>query len=161
MKGSVMAKTQAEQLAMEDDRIKEIRREIAAVKDILDPQRKRARANPGLVEAGKKYRWKPGQSGNPGGRTSEKLRYWAYVVDFLKMTRSLVEAYDETYMTCAQLGAKKFALAVADGRWIYTKEVIERELGRAKDVVDNSDEYGPKLIQLPFGILKNEEQGSN
>jgi len=149
--------TQGEQIASEDTKIADLRREIAAIKDILSPQRIARRQRPGLVEAGKKYRWKPGQSGNPGGRTSEKLRYWAYVVDFLKMTRHLVESYDETYLTCAQLGAKKVAVAVADGRWIYTKEVIQRELGRIPDTVADGDEYGPKLIQLPFGILKNEK----
>jgi hypothetical protein len=113
-----------------------------------------ARGNPNIVAIGKATQYKKGDD-RPHGPTvtKAKLRYWRYVVEYLGMTRIMVEAMDEDDLTLAECGAKKFALAVADGKWLHTKEVIERELGRVKEGMGDTDSDGPKLIKMPFKIV--------
>lgn len=147
------------------ERIATLKRKIAATKKILkqtaanpevDPCGP-GRGNPNIVEIGKATQFKKGDNKIHGPTiTKKRIRFWRYVVEFLEMNRMEVEALDEDDLTCAESGARRFALAVADGQWLHMKEVIERELGRVKDEGQGSDDDDrPKLIKLPFKISQD------
>ena len=142
----------------------EIKRDIAAVKSLLNeiPENEVGKkiGNPNLAEIGKATRWKKGQSGNPNGPGKKRVVFWRYVCDFLSLNREIVKAMDEDDLSLAQCGARQFALAVADGRWLQTKELIDRELGRVGEAkTDNADE--PKFIRLPIKVQLNESDNTH
>jgi len=97
-------------------------------------------------------RWKPGQTGNPNGQpsTHKKIKFWLYVVNLLDMTMAEVLEIDENTMTLAQLGAKVFCVKVSEGKWAMVKEVIDRELGRIRELEEEDESGAPLLIKLPF-----------
>ena len=144
------------------ERIATLRRKIAATKKILKQTAANPEADPcgpgrgnkNIVEYGRKTQFRKGDNKVHGPTiTKKKIRFWRYVIEFLGMTRPEVEGLNEDELTCAELGARKFALAVADGQWLHMKEVIERELGRVKEGGQgDEDDDKPKLIKLPFKI---------
>jgi len=146
------------------EEIAKIKRKIAGVKNALktapDPEQRADRGNrrgltgksPGSVAC----RWKPGETGNPNSAGKpKKARFWRYVVRLLDMTRDEVDGIDESGMTLAQLGAKSFCLKVAEGKWAMVKEVIDRELGRIREMEEEDESGAPLMVKLPFKMLKN------
>jgi|TARA_Y100000296_G_C5068522_1_gene203629 hypothetical protein len=138
--------------------IKDLKKEIRDVKyKIANAEDKPGKGNKRLGSvAGIKNRWQPGNDGYGGGKAAKvRLRFWKYVKCFLDMQMVEVEEIDEDTLTLGQLGAKKFSLAVADGRWVQTKEVIDRELGKYSEGGDEEEEDKPRVIKMPFRVNGN------
>lgn len=131
-------------------RIKKLRNEIEDIKDRLKTDFPSRAGNPNLGSLHQGNRWKPGENGDQHGIPKVRIKFWSYVVGFLDMLMVEVNGIDNDTLTLGQLGAKKFALNVAEGRWAHTKEVIDRELGHKSEGQDAEEENKPRLIKLPF-----------
>ncbi len=150
-----------------DERVARLKRERAAILGLLkegqpDPETgKPGRGNPNIVEYGKSSQWPKGTSGNPGGKgrnLKKHLRFWKQVSVYLGWLYVDVERLEPDELTVRECGARKFALCVAKGNWLHMKEVIDRELGRPKEGGSESEvDDRPKLIKLPFGIMKGSQ----
>ncbi len=142
-------------------RREELKHEIDSVKRLLsnlsDNHMRTGRGNPNMKNISKGTQWKKGQSGCPQGPPKSRVQFWRYICRFLDMLKAEVEGLDEDTLTLAQLGARKFSLAVAEGKWMHMKEVIDRELGRTKEGQGQEDSDVPKLIRLPFRIVNQQE----
>ena len=138
-------------------RIDELKSQIAAFKKLINEGEPDAAA--GTLGKGHKdfgqistaTRFKPGN--NLGSKkTKPRPTFWKYVCNYLGMLRAEVEGMEDDLLTCAQQGAKRFALSVADGKWLQTKEILDRELGRPNDPILEDDTSRPKLVNLPFKV---------
>lgn len=145
----------------QSERVAILKRKIAATKKILKqsaanpeaPFDGPGRGNPRIVEIGRASQFKKGDNKVHGPTVTKKqIRFWRYVIEYLSMLKVEVEAMSEIDLTIAECGARKFALNVAEGKWIHTKEVIERELGRVREGTGEVDIEGPRLIKMPFKI---------
>lgn len=135
-------------------RVRELKSEILKVKDKLENVPESRRPGTGKGQGAEGFgvssRWKPGENGSQRGPSKLRIKFWIYVVEFLDMLQEEVGSIDDETLTLGQLGAKRFALAVAEGNWARTKEVIIRELGDRSEGQDADDENKPRLIKLPF-----------
>lgn len=88
------------------------------------------------------YRWKKGQSGNPGGRPKRKP-----LTDLMLEALSETDAKGQTLMRSI---IERWALEVMGGSASHLKELLERVEGKVSDGVTQEDETeAPKRIIVP------------
>lgn len=93
------------------------------------PQNKRK--NKGRPEPPKEYRWKPGQSGNPGGRPKRKVLSDAYRAQLEELVPG-----DKQGRTWAEFIAAKAILEAAKGKIPAAAEIADRTEGKPRQAFE-------------------------
>jgi hypothetical protein len=105
-------------------------------------------------EVGKETQFKPGQSGNPGGRPPSILS------EAYKEVLAQVFEGDSSHRTYAQLIAIGQARAAVKGNTGAAKEIADRVEGKAKEAIEISGKGGAPLefnLNIRF-VDENEKQ---
>ena len=103
--------------------------------------RRRTGAGCGGIIPPAKHRFKPGQSGNPGGRPKSKLVTQAY--------QELLEKVDsESGKTVAQIIAEKVVIEAQDNNLAAVKEITDRTEGKAAQQVQLSGDINATVYVM-------------
>ena len=104
--------------------------------------------NPNIATEGKPYRWKKGQSGNPGGRPKSRILSDAYRYKLEEPVPN-----DPEGRTWAELIAEAQVRDAVRGNVNAAREIADRTEGRAKQAIEFED----KTISQSFERMTSEE----